>query len=144
MGGWAGDGDVVLDDHSVMDDGEGGWAHEGFFVETRAVEDDIVDVPSAWGSGHVDQGGHESVQRRSLTVRVGLVVVGVEDLHFVLPEKENAGVASALAVPCGGLGGGPFDVQLDVRAVLRRGGEASPLRGYLDVAIFHFPRGLPV
>ena len=97
MGGRTGDGDVVLDDDPIVDDGEDGGADEFIVLETCAVEDDVVDVPRSWGSGHVDEWRHEAVERTGLAVWVGLVLVGVEDLDLIVPEEQDPRAASALA-----------------------------------------------
>ena len=89
MGGGPGDSDVILGDNAVVKDGDDGWADELIVFEPRAVEDDVVNIPSAGRTGGIYERGHESVQGGGLTVGVGFVFVGIEDLDLVFSEEED-------------------------------------------------------
>jgi hypothetical protein len=89
MGGGPGDSDVVLCDNAIVEDGDDGGADELIVFEPRAVEDDVVNIPGSGRTGGVYERGHESVQGGGLTVGVGFVFVGIEDLDLVFSEEED-------------------------------------------------------
>ena len=51
-----------------------------------------------------------AVEGAALSVGVGGVLVGIEDLHFVLSHQEDAAVAAALSLALDVLGSGKLDV----------------------------------
>ena len=105
--------DVVLDEDAVVEDGERGLSRDlAVLIEERAMIDDVIALPLARLAAGVDQRHGTAVQRPALAVRIGLVLIGIEDLDLVLALEEHAAVAAALAGALHLRGRRELDVQL--------------------------------
>jgi hypothetical protein len=104
---------VVLDEHSVVQHGEGGSASDlACFVEEWAVENDVIGLPLTGLAADVDERFLAAVECAGLAIGIGDIVVVIEDLDLIGVHEENAAVAAALAVTFDAGGGCPLDVNL--------------------------------
>src|SRR5258705_3651353 len=97
MPGRAGEFNVVLHEHAVVEGGDtrGPQKFTGS-VEARAVKDDVVDLPlPRWARG-VQLGRKLAVNGRGLAVGIGFTLIRVEHLHFVNTVQEDTAVAAIL------------------------------------------------
>ena len=75
--------EVVEDQDAVLEHRDGGLAgHFSGGIEARPVPDDVVRLPLAWLAVDVDQRRDFLVDRAALAVRIGGVVIGIEDLDI--------------------------------------------------------------
>src|SRR5882762_7179000 len=97
MPGRTGEFNVVLHEHAIVEGGDtrGPRKFTGS-VETRAVKDDVVDLPLAWWARSVHLGRKLAVNGRGLTVGIGFTLIGVEHLHFVNTVQKDAAIAAIL------------------------------------------------
>jgi len=79
-----------------------------------------------------------AVDGSGLAIGVGFVVVGIEDLNFVIAHQEDTAVTAFLAFAVGRRGLGEFDVELAITEG-SFGVDVAGVRNYFHVAIFHFP-----
>ena len=85
MAGRAGRFDVVLDQHTVVDNRNvSGTRQFPCRIETWAVPDDVVGLPFAGGARSIHQWRILAVYGAGLSVRVGFAVLGIEHLNLVL------------------------------------------------------------
>ena len=139
-GGLRADGDVVLDENAVVQDGEGTVAHGAVRGFLGGAKDDVVGLPFARLATGVDQRGAVAVERAALAVGIGLVLVAVQDLDLVAAHQIDAAIAPALAAAFDGGGRRPLDVHLAVRELFF--GEDAALGGGFHDAVFELPLGL--
>src|SRR5262249_16697506 len=113
--------EVVLYEDSVKEGGDicGGF-QRAVGVELRGGPDDVVGLPFAWFASWIGQGNTLLVDAAGLSVHVGVVLVGVEDLELVTGVagagggEKDAAVAACLAGAgdvCGDL---PLEMELVV------------------------------
>ena len=103
--------DVVLHQHAVMQHGHSGGAKEfSSAVEARAMKNDVVTLPLARRTRGVDQRRILAVNGGRLTICIGLVFVGIQDLNFIQAHQKNTTVAAPLAFALGRDRLGKFDV----------------------------------
>ena len=80
----AGKCDMIVHKYAVVADGKVSGAEQfAFFVKQGAGEDYVVSLPLAGRAAGVDEGRILSVDGGGLAIGVGLVVIGVEDLHLI-------------------------------------------------------------
>src|SRR5258706_12114160 len=97
MPGRAGEFNVVLHEHAIVEGGDtrGPQKFTGS-VETRAVKDDVVNLPLArWARG-VHLGRKLAVNGRGLAIGIGFTLIRVEHLHLVKTVQEDSAVAAVL------------------------------------------------
>ena len=129
--------EVILHDHPVVQHGdEGGSGDFALIIHAGRGEEDVVGLPFSRRPTGVDHGRGLLVERTGLAVEVGLVLIAVENLHFVAAHQVDATVAASLSLAHDLGGRGPFQVQLAV-AELGLGVDA-PLGGGGD-AILNLP-----
>ena len=139
------DGGVVLNQHTIMQNCERVGANDSpFRIKSRTVENDVVGLPLAGRSAHIDQGRVLAVDCRCLPVRVGLALVGIKYLDFIIIEvhHEDPAVPSILILAVGRVGSGPFHVELVIAESLL-GFDVASARNYLEIALANFPWGRP-
>jgi len=109
-------------------------------IETRSVKNNVVRLPLARWQRSIHLRRILSIDRGSLAVRVGPILVGIENLYFVKPHQENAAVPAFLAFSVGRSGFAKFHVKLAIAecffAVDRTG-----VGNNFHVAVLHFPFG---
>lgn len=110
--GAAGQFVVVMNEHAVMKDGEGGAFNDLIPFEDGPMEDNIVGLPFSGFARGIDQGFLAPIERARLAVGIGGVFIGVQDLNFILPHEEHAAVAPSLSLAFRRFGGGELKVQL--------------------------------
>src|SRR5512144_3426297 len=145
---------VVLYQHSIVQYGEPRGAQQfPLCIEARTVKHDVVGLPYGRRSAGVYERWILPVHGRRLTVGVGAIVVGIEDLHFVPAHQIHPAVATLLSFAARRYGRHPFDVQLAIAESLPGVNVAAP-RGDLGVSaldlpvsrltrIVHPPRAIP-
>src|SRR5258706_11819044 len=111
---------VVLHDDAIMDHGEITRLLQLAILEAGDVEEDVVYIPLAGLSHGVYQGRIGAVDRSGLAVRVGYVLVAVEDLDLIFVEKYYSAVAAILVSPTRRVRRGPLDMHLAVAYVFDR------------------------
>ena len=89
---------MVLNEHAVLQHGEGTGPHLAIGELLGRVENDVVGLPLAGLAAGVDQRGVVAVERAALAVRIGLVVITIEHLDFIAAHQIDAAVAAALAL----------------------------------------------
>jgi len=136
---------VVLDQDAILEDGERGLSRDlAVLIEERAMIDDVITLPLTRLAAGVGERDGPAVQRGTLAVRIGLVVVGIEDLDLILSVQEHTAVAPALAGALHVRRRGELDVELTGAEVFRCR-DVAGLLDRLHVAILADPlRGLPV
>src|SRR5882672_5377766 len=115
MPGRAGEFNVVLHEHAIVEGGDtrGPQKFTGS-VETRAVKDDVVDLPLARWSRGVHLGRKLAVNGRGLAVGISFTLIRVEHLHFVNTVQEDATVTAILILAFWGIWLGKFNVKLAI------------------------------
>ena len=108
---------VILHQDAVPERGEVGRPDEFLALETRGREDDVVGLPLARLSRHVDQRRRLTVNGAGDAVGIDQAVVRLDDLQFVLAEEQDAAVAPVHRSAVGLRGRGPLDVQLTIAEV---------------------------
>ena len=88
-------------------------------------------------SGGIDQRRSLAIDGRGLAVRVGGIVIGIQNLNFITAIDVHAVIAAALSIALDLGWRGPFEVKLKIAKLIFRA-DASGARG-LHVAIFEFP-----
>ena len=107
--------EVILHDHPVVQHGdEGGSGDFALIIHAGRGEEDVVGLPFSRRPTGVDHGRGLLVERTGLAVEVGLVLIAVENLHFVAAHQVDATVAASLPLAHDLGGRGPFEVQLAV------------------------------
>lgn len=96
-GGFPCDGGMVLNEDAVMQDSERAGGVLAIGVGFWGVEDDVITLPLAGFAAGVYERGLVAVEGTGLTVVVGGVLVGIEDLDFVAALEVDATVPAALA-----------------------------------------------
>lgn len=129
---------MMMNQHAVVDDSDISRADELLSFETWSNEEYIVGLPLTWLAAPVDQWRILTVYGAGCAVRIGYVVIPVENLNLISPHQEDAAVAAALAFTPHLRRRSPFDVQLTVSEVLPRLDVARP-RGYYHCPIFDLP-----
>ena len=76
--------DMVMDEYAVMKYSECRFPDGLVTFESRPVENDIIRLPLTRLSAGVDQRYRPAVERNTLAVRIGLVVVRIKNLYFIL------------------------------------------------------------
>src|SRR5690606_27232553 len=74
---------MVLDQDPIMDDGQCHRLHFLSLFKNRGMINNIENVPLPCGNGSHSQGNMLFVNRSYLTVHIGVVVIIVQNLHFV-------------------------------------------------------------
>ena len=129
---------AVVDDHSVVNDGDVGFLGElTAFIPEWGLPDDVVGLPFAGRAGGVHERGLLTVDGGGLAVGVGQVVVGVEDLDLVFAVDVDAVIAAPLTFTDHDGGSGKLEVELEI-AELVAGADDAGL-GRFHVAIHDFP-----
>src|ERR1039457_6826349 len=137
---WPFDLGVVLNQNSIVQHGDGArLQHLPLVIETRGMKDNVIGLPFPGLAGDVDKGRILTVHGAGLTVEVGLVLIGVQDLEFVASLNDNAAVAATLTFADDYRRRRPIDMQLAIAERLLRDDAAGPVdRGH---AVLHLPRG---
>jgi len=105
---------LVVHEHTVVINGDDRrLQHFAVLAELRHVKLDVISLPFAGRAAGVYQRRMLTVQRRALAVGVAGVLVGVENLHFVLAAEKHAAVAAPLAIADHLLRCGEFHVQFN-------------------------------
>src|SRR6266404_7590885 len=102
------------------------------------MKNDVVTLPLAWSTRGVHQRRILAVNGGGLTIRVGLVFVGIQYLNFIQAHQKNTAVAAPLAFALRGNRLGKFDMQLAVAERLPRVNVAG-LRNGFEIAALYFP-----
>lgn len=106
---------VVLYEYAVEEYGEvAGAGALPVVVEAWGGEDDVVGIPLAGRAHGVYEGGVLLVYGARLAIRVGAVLVAVEDLYLVAILEEDTAVAAPLAFAFNGGRGAKLEVELAV------------------------------
>jgi len=129
---------AVVQEHAVMDDGHIGLLGQLAAIPSGGFKNDVVALPDPWGLGGITQGRELAVHCPDLSVGIGLVLEGVENLHLILAVNDNAGVPTALAVADRLPGGGKLEVELEI-AELFLGLDGAGFWRHLHVAVFNLP-----
>ena len=103
--GTTGQYNMVLDQDTILQDREGGLTRHSVAIEQGPMKDNVIALPLTRFGTDIDKGDRAPVEGGALTVGIGRIVVGVQDLNLVGVLQEDAAVASALA-PALHLGGG--------------------------------------
>src|SRR6266852_6808966 len=109
-------------------------------VETRAVKDDVVDLPLARRSRGVHLRRKLAVNGRGLAVGIGFTLIRVEHLHFVNTVQKDTAVAAILILAFWGIWLGEFNVELAIAEGIF-GIELTSFRHNFEISVFHFPFG---
>src|SRR5262245_52920489 len=121
MGRGAGVFTLMMQDHSVMDDGDIGFFNDLLGgIPARRLEDDVVTLPLSRGFAGVHQRRDLAIEGATLAIRVGGILVGIKDLHLVDAIEKNPAVAAALAVALDLGGSGELQMQLEIRKGVSR------------------------
>jgi WD40 repeat protein len=113
---WTSSGEFLyqLDGHSV------GTAHDAVRIKYRRHPDDVIALPLARLSNRVDERNPLLINASCLTVDIGLVVVGIENLQLVSGvaatgrRQKDAAIAARLIGPGDILGDLPFNMELEI------------------------------
>ena len=89
-------------------------------LQLRRVEDDVVGLPFTRLAHRIHQRGRLPVDTACHPIRVGQIVVAIEDLRLVAIHEKNTGVALLLRAALGARVGLPFQMQLTARETLLR------------------------
>src|ERR1044072_6960400 len=139
IGRWADQLEIVLDQHAVEQHRHPRRTLEravGF--EMRAVEDDVVGLPLARPARWIYERRILTVHGAGLTVGIGVVLIGIEDLQLVNPHQEDAPGPPLLPAPADDGGSGPLERELHVAEPARRLNHAGP-RLHFHVAVRERP-----
>src|SRR6266481_5955022 len=139
MPGRAGQLNVILHEHAVVEGGDarGPQKFTGS-VETRAVKDDVVDLPLARRSRSVHLRRKLPVNGRGLAIGISFTLIRVEHLHLVNAVQEDSAVAAILVLALWRVWLCKFNVELAIaEGVL--GVELTSFRHDLEISTFHFP-----
>ena len=104
---------------------KGKWMLGAVLLETRSGIDNIVSIPFARFLAGVHQRRSLLVDTPGLAVRIGFVLVVVENLHFVHALHKHAAVAASLAFADDFGRCAPLEVQLEVAEILFRADAAG-------------------
>src|SRR5712675_1529658 len=139
MPGRTGQFNVVLHEHAVVKGGDtrGPQKFTGS-VETRAVKDDVVDLPLPRWTRGVHLRRKLAVNGRGLAVGIGFTLIRVEHLHFVNTVQEDAAVAAILILAFWGIWLGKFNVKLAIAESIF-GVELASFGHDFEIAVFYFP-----
>lgn len=96
-----------------MDDGDKGGCLEFSVLINRRLKGDVVAVPFTLRRSGVHNRREHSIKCCSLSVRVGLIAVALENLDFIQTHKKAAAVAAALAIDFPACGDSPLEMELD-------------------------------
>lgn len=108
------DGLVVVDDHSIVDHGDGRWLLHSVFAIDRWIENDVVALPFAFRLTRVHEWWRLAVDSARHAVGVRDVLVALEHLDLVEVHQIDA----AVAIGRGSLWYAPFDVKLALTEAL--------------------------
>src|SRR2546426_8204883 len=109
--GGPGERDIVLHQYPVMQRGDvRGTQQFAGGIKAGPVKNDFVGLPLARRQTGVDQRRILSVNRSGLSVGVGLVLIGIQNLELVFAHQIHAAVTALLVVLLRRLGRGPFYV----------------------------------
>jgi len=137
------EGDVVLNQHAVMQNRESCRADEfPCWVKSRLVENDVVGLPLAGRPAGIDQGRRIPVDCRGLPIRIGLVLVGIKYLDFIETHQVYPTIPAILVLAVRRAGSGPLDVELAIAEGLL-GPDVASVRNYLEITLLDFPLGRP-
>ncbi len=103
---------------AIVDHGDVCIFHEFITFPQGTFKDDVIGLPFARLFNGVAKGRVLPVHCPALAVCIALVVVGIEELDFIVPEDDQATVAATLAVPFDFGRGGEFQVELEVPEIL--------------------------
>lgn len=106
-------------------------------VPAGGFEYDVVGLPFAGWFGSIYSGRELAVNGAGLAVRIGFVVVGIEDLHFVAAKDVYAVIAAALAFAFNFGWSGELEVQLEI-TVFILGADNAGFCGF-HVVLFDLP-----
>src|SRR5262245_18383152 len=105
----------MMQHHAIVNHGHVALLHQLLLVvPPRWLKNDVVVLPfTGWPAG-VHKRWSLTIDRTSLSVGIGGVVVGIKHLHFVHPVDQHTTVAATLAVALDLRGRGEFQVELKV------------------------------
>src|SRR5512143_4173518 len=110
-------------------------------VKLRGLEYDFVALPFARFPRRIHQRSVLFVYGPGLAMEVGLIIVGIQHLHFISLHQEHAAVAALLTFAFDYRRCGPFDVQLAVAEFFPGGYVTSP-RDNFDITVCDLPFGI--
>ena len=105
---------VVVDNNTIVDDGDECWAHQFSVGIFRGSEEDVIALPfSLWGRC-IHLGWSLAVEGASLSISIGDIGVAFLDLYLVFIHKENAAIATFLILDLTASRNSPLDMELAV------------------------------
>ena len=75
---------MVLDEYAILKNGERSPPDDLIAFENRTMENNILRLPLARFSADINQGNRPAVERSALAVGIGLVIVGIKNLHLIV------------------------------------------------------------
>jgi hypothetical protein len=113
--GWPPEFDIILYQDSIMKNCHPGRLQESpCLTEARSAKIDVVTLPFTWRTAYIEKRGILSVNRSSLPIGIGRVLVRIENLDFISTHQVDSTVTSTLTFTNHGQRCRPFDVQLDI------------------------------
>lgn len=110
-------------------------------TEAGSAENDIEGLPFAWFAAGIDQRRVLSVNRSSAAVRVGGVLIAVQNLDFKCSHQEYTTISSPLPRPFYCFWGCEFDMQLAITETLF-GNQKAAIGYRLHRSVLNLPPGL--
>lgn len=133
---------MVLEHHAVVYDRHIGAVQIGaVLLEYRSRVDDVVHVPFTWPAHGIGKGRCLLVDAAGHAIDVCLVLVAVENLHFVLVLKEHAAVATTLSLAIDVGGYTPLKMELEA-AKLLTGDDVALGLVHRENAVSYDPSGI--
>lgn len=74
---------MILDNNTIVHDGYICGRYELVTIESRCCKYDVIGLPFAWWSRGINEGWRLFVDRPSLTISVGLILIIIKDLDLV-------------------------------------------------------------
>src|SRR5207247_11057176 len=105
---------VRKQDGMVKDRNPPGLQQKPVRIESRSPEKNVVGFPLTRRTADVHQRGILAVNRRGLTIWIGVVLVGIKHLNFIQPHQINTAIASPLPFALYRKRSGPLHVKLDI------------------------------
>src|SRR5690606_31740432 len=88
---------MVLNQHAVMKYGNSGWRSQlSFIVKSRRRINNVVGLPFPRTTAGVNQRNNLLVNRSRLTIGIGFIFIGIEDLNFITLLQENSAIPASL------------------------------------------------